>query len=154
MSVTIALAGDTMLGRGVAEQIKTTGTYDLFSEEVQAAFAMADLRVLNLECCVSARGRPWEALGKPFHFRAPPAAVDVLTCLGADCVTLANNHSLDFGREALEDTLDHLRSAGIQTVGAGRNRTEARSPAVLRAKDMSVAVVGITDHPADYAAGQ
>jgi poly-gamma-glutamate synthesis protein (capsule biosynthesis protein) len=152
MTVTIALGGDTMLGRGVAEEITARGPYGLFDMGVGAAFAAADLRVLNLECCVSVRGTPWRAPGKPFHFRAPPSAVEVLNSLGVDCVTLANNHALDYGHEALCDTVDHLRAAGIETVGAGRDLAEARRPAVLEAGGTTVAVIGITDHPADYAA--
>jgi poly-gamma-glutamate capsule biosynthesis protein CapA/YwtB (metallophosphatase superfamily) len=152
MTVTIALGGDTMLGRGVADEIAARGPYGLFDAGVRSAFAGADLRVLNLECCVSDRGYRWDAPGRPFHFRAPPAAVDVLTGLGIDCVTLANNHALDYGHEALCDTLDHLRRAGIRTVGAGRTRVEARTPAVLKAGGATVAVVGLTDHPPDYAA--
>jgi poly-gamma-glutamate synthesis protein (capsule biosynthesis protein) len=152
MAVTIALGGDTMLGRGVGDEIARTGPYGLFGPEVEAAFARADLRLLNLECCVSDRGHPWQAPGKPFHFRAPPEAVGTLTSLGIDCVTLANNHSLDFGQEALSDTLNHLRQAGIKTVGAGRDVGEAREPAILESQGMSVAVLGVTDHPTDYAA--
>jgi poly-gamma-glutamate capsule biosynthesis protein CapA/YwtB (metallophosphatase superfamily) len=73
----------------------------------------ADFCVLNLECCISNRGERWADPLKPFFFRAPPAAVDVLTGLGVDCVNLANNHALDFGYDALFDTFEHLRSAGI-----------------------------------------
>jgi len=112
----------------------------------------ADLVVLNLECCISERGRPWEAPGKPFFFRAPPRAVELLALLGVDCVTLANNHALDYGVDALADTLDHLTAAGIATVGAGANLGQARRPAVLTARGLRLAVVGITDHPADFAA--
>jgi poly-gamma-glutamate capsule biosynthesis protein CapA/YwtB (metallophosphatase superfamily) len=152
MGVTIALGGDTMLGRGVGEVITEAGPYGLFAEEVRPVFREADLAVLNLECCVSDRGRRWAAPGKPFHFRAPPEAVGVLTDLGVDCVTLANNHALDYGQEALVDTLEHLAKAGIATVGAGRDRDEAREPAVLERAGMSVAVIGVTDHPDDFAA--
>jgi poly-gamma-glutamate capsule biosynthesis protein CapA/YwtB (metallophosphatase superfamily) len=152
MAVTIALAGDTMLGRGVGEEIIQRGPYGLFAPEVVEAFRQADLRILNLECCVSTRGSP--VPGRVFHFRAPPAAVAALEQLGVDCVTMANNHSLDYGEQALGDTLDHLRSAGITPIGAGRNESEARAPAVLRAGDMSVAVLAVTDHPSEYAAGK
>lgn len=152
MAVTIALAGDTMLGRGVGEEIIQRGPYGLFDEAVVAAFRRADLRLLNLECCVSTRGEP--AMGRVFHFRAPPAAVAALEQLGVDCVTMANNHSLDYGEQALGDTLDHLRSAGITPIGAGRNESEARAPAVLRAGNMSIAILAVTDHPSEYAAGK
>src|ERR687886_151571 len=91
----------------------------------------ADLFVLNLECCVSQRGSPGRLRGKPFFFRAPPAAAELLAALGVDCVTLANNHALDFGAVALADTLRHLAAAGIATVGAGPDLAAARRPAVL-----------------------
>ncbi|RKS74418.1 poly-gamma-glutamate synthesis protein (capsule biosynthesis protein) [Actinomadura pelletieri DSM 43383] len=153
MAVTMALAGDTMLGRGVAEEIAAFGPRGLFSRGVRDVFAEADLAVLNLECCVSVRGRRWEAPGKPFHFRAPPVAVEALTDLGVDCVTLANNHALDYGPDALDDTLDHLDRAGVRSVGAGPDEEAARRSVVLEAGGVRVAVVGVTDHPSDFAAG-
>ncbi len=154
MAITVALAGDTMLGRGVGIRIAEYGPHGLFSGGVRDAFAEADLALLNLECCVSDRGRPWDAPGKPFHFRAPPDAVDVLAELGVDCVTLANNHALDYGADALADTVDLLGRAGIRTVGAGEDLAAAEEPAVLEARGTRVAVVGVTDHPADFAAGR
>jgi poly-gamma-glutamate capsule biosynthesis protein CapA/YwtB (metallophosphatase superfamily) len=108
--------------------------------------------VLNLECCISERGRRWEAPGKPFFFRAPPRAVELLALLGTDCVTLANNHALDYGVDALADTLNHLAAAGIAVVGAGADLDQARRPALLTAGGLRVAVIGVTDHPADFAA--
>jgi poly-gamma-glutamate synthesis protein (capsule biosynthesis protein) len=153
MTVTVALAGDTMLGRGVARTLATTSPAALVAPEIVAALDQADLVVLNLECCLSERGRRWEAPGKPFYFRAPPRAVELLVLLGTDCVTLANNHALDYGFDALADTLDHLAAAGIATVGAGADLEQARRPAVLAAGGLRVAVLGATDHPADFAAG-
>lgn len=152
-SVTVALAGDTMLGRGVARALAAGPPDTLFAPDVVAAAREADLLVLDLECCVSARGERWPDPWKPFFFRAPPAAVDALTQLGVDCVTLANNHALDFGPVALLDTLDHLRAAGIVPVGAGVDVEEARRPVVLEAGGFRLGVVAVTDHPADYAAG-
>ena len=149
----LALAGDTMLGRKVAQAIAVTGPEYLFAEEVVALTRSADLFVLNLECCISEDGRPWPDPRKPFFFRAPPAAIEVLNRLGVDCVTLANNHALDFGPQALLDTFDHLREAGIACVGAGQRLTEARAPAVLEAQGFRLAVLGCSDHPSDFAAG-
>jgi poly-gamma-glutamate synthesis protein (capsule biosynthesis protein) len=151
--VTIALAGDTMLGRGVAAVLESAPPASLFAPEVVAAAREADLVLLNLECCISNRGERWADPWKPFFFRAPPAAVEVLTHLGVDCVTLANNHALDFGTVALTDTLDFLHAAGIETVGAGADVDEARRPAVLETNGFRLGIVGVTDHPADYAAG-
>jgi poly-gamma-glutamate synthesis protein (capsule biosynthesis protein) len=142
-----------MLGRKVAEAIVDAGPDALFAEDVVAITRAADLFVLNLECCISDRGTPWPDPYKPFFFRAPPAATEVLTRLGVDCVTLANNHALDFGPQALLDTFEHLRAAGIAWVGAGRQRDEARTPAVLEADGLRLGVLGCSDHPADFAAG-
>lgn len=154
MSLTVALAGDTMLGRGVATRLDEAGPRSLVAEEVRDIVTAADLFVLNLECCISERGEPWGAPGKPFFFRAPPVAVETLTWLGVDAVTLANNHALDFGADALHDTLAHLDAAGIAVVGAGPDETRARAPAVLEAQNMRLGVLGVTDHPADFAAGE
>jgi poly-gamma-glutamate capsule biosynthesis protein CapA/YwtB (metallophosphatase superfamily) len=147
----LALAGDTMLGRGVADAISRRRDR-LFAPEVAAAAAEADLFVLNLECCISTRGERWPDARKPFFFRAPPEAASLLAGLGVDCVTLANNHALDFGYDALLDTLEHLRAAGIAFAGAGANLVEARAPAILTAAGLRLGVVAFGDHPSDFAA--
>jgi Bacterial capsule synthesis protein PGA_cap len=152
--VRVALAGDTMLGRGVGSRLLEVGPRGLFTRGVLEAVADADLFLINLECCVSERGVPWAQPGKPFFFRAPPLAVRTLEWLGVDCVTLANNHALDYGPVALADTLTLLRDAGIECVGAGADVTRARAAAVFGAGGLRIAVVAVTDHPADFAAGQ
>ncbi len=146
----LALAGDTMLGRGVAARLADDPNNTLFAPELVDIVRGADLFVLNLECCISARGEPTP--GRVFHFRAPPWAAQALAHLGVDCVTLANNHALDFGPDALLDTLSHLDAAGIRAVGAGTDLERARAPAVLEMGGFRLAVLGFADHPAEYAA--
>ena len=141
-----------MLGRKVAEKIASDGPDGLVADEVVVLTQAADLFVLNLECCISERGTPWPDPRKPFFFRAPPAATEVLNQLGVDCVTLANNHALDFGAEALLDTFEHLETAGIKYVGAGRSLEEAQRPAVLDVDGFRLAVLGGSDHPVEFAA--
>jgi len=152
VTVTLGLAGDTMLGRSVAEGLSSGSPEDLVSRGVLDVAREADLFVLNLECCISERGEPWPAPGKPFFFRAPPVAVEALVHLGVDCVTVANNHALDYGETALLDTLHLLRSANIACVGAGPDVAAARAPAVIRSDGFRLAVLGVTDHPEDFAA--
>jgi poly-gamma-glutamate synthesis protein (capsule biosynthesis protein) len=154
MTVKLGLAGDTMFGRGVAERLRTTPPEALFAPELVEAAREADVLVLNLECAISERGSPWPDPFKPYFFRAPPVAVRALVHLGVDCVSLANNHALDFGAEALLDTFDHLAAAGIRWVGAGRGAEEARAPVVLETRGFRLGVVGVTDHPGEYAAGE
>jgi poly-gamma-glutamate capsule biosynthesis protein CapA/YwtB (metallophosphatase superfamily) len=152
MAVRLALAGDTMLGRGVAERLEADPAHELFAAELVAIAREADLFVVNLECCISDRGERVRDPGQGFFFRAPPVAAERLAEIGVTCVTLANNHVLDFGPEALLDTLGHLESAGVAAVGAGRDDTAARKPVLLAGAGMRVRVVAATDHPSAYAA--
>jgi poly-gamma-glutamate capsule biosynthesis protein CapA/YwtB (metallophosphatase superfamily) len=152
MAIKLALAGDTMLGRGVAERLESSAPESLFAPEIVEAAREADLFVLNLECCISDRGARWPDPRKPFFFRAPPKAVESLVRLGVDCVTLANNHALDFGQEALLDTIRHLTDAGIASVGAGSDVEAARMPVILTANGFRLRVIGVADHPEDFAA--
>jgi poly-gamma-glutamate capsule biosynthesis protein CapA/YwtB (metallophosphatase superfamily) len=149
--VKLALAGDTMLGRAVAERLAHDPQHALVAPEVVDVVREADVFMLNLECCISARGEPTP--GRVFHFRAPPWAAQVLARLGVNCVTLANNHALDFGPDALFDTLAHVDAAGIRVVGAGTDVERARAPVVLERDGFRLAVIAFADHPAEYAAG-
>jgi poly-gamma-glutamate capsule biosynthesis protein CapA/YwtB (metallophosphatase superfamily) len=148
--VRLALAGDTMLGRMVGEALAESPPESLVADEVAALTREADLFVLNLECSIAEQGHPRP---KVFTFRAPPVAVGLLVHLGVDCVTLANNHALDYGPEALLETLERLGAARIAAVGAGATLADARLPAVLEAEGFRLAVLGASDHPEDFAAG-
>jgi poly-gamma-glutamate capsule biosynthesis protein CapA/YwtB (metallophosphatase superfamily) len=142
----LALAGDTMLGRGVARELGKRPPRSLVADEIAELTRTADLCLLNLECCISTRGEP---VPKTFNFRAPPEAVETLVHLGVDCVTLANNHALDYGVEALLDTFAHLREAGIRWAGAGENVEQARAPVVVE----GLPIAAFSDHEAGFAAG-
>jgi poly-gamma-glutamate capsule biosynthesis protein CapA/YwtB (metallophosphatase superfamily) len=144
--VRLALAGDTMLGRSVAQQLGRRPPQSLVEPELVEIVRDADLFLLNLECCISERGEP---APKRFTFRAPPVAVDTLLHLGVRCVSLANNHAFDYGPQALLDTLEHLRAGGIAWVGAGTNLEEARAPAIVE----GIRIVAFVDHAHEAAAG-
>ncbi|MBV9949120.1 MAG: CapA family protein [Myxococcales bacterium] len=150
---TLALAGDTMLGRGVGDALMHDPQAPLFAPEIAAFIAGADAFVLNLECCISERGSRFPDPAKPFFFRAPPLAAQRLAELGVDAVALANNHALDYGPEALLDTLDHLHAAGVAVVGAGPDDAAARTPLPVSCGELRLRMVSLTDHPAAYAAG-
>jgi poly-gamma-glutamate synthesis protein (capsule biosynthesis protein) len=108
--------------------------------------------ICNLECCISERGAPTDLIpGKPFFFRAPPAAVGSLRALGVAAVGLANNHVLDFGPDALEDTLDHLGRTGIAVAGAGADLAAARAGAVIERGGARVGLLALSDDPRVYA---
>lgn len=85
-------------------------------------------RIVNLETAVTSSDA-W--MDKGINYRMHPANVACLTAARIDCCTLANNHVLDWGRPGLLETLSTLRSAGLQTAGAGANRAGAEAPAAL-----------------------
>lgn len=99
------------------------GIYDYLSSDLMLELQSADILLINNEFTYSNRGTP--LAGKAYTFRAAPSRVEVLQQLGADIVSLANNHVYDYGEEALLDTMDTLEQAQIPYVGAGRNLEEA-----------------------------
>jgi poly-gamma-glutamate synthesis protein (capsule biosynthesis protein) len=107
---------------------------------------------VNVEMAISDVGTP--VPGKEFVFRAPPPAADRIAAAGIDVANLGNNHARDYGADALLDTVARLRAAGVQTVGAGADSTEAWTPAVLAVGDLSIAVLGATEvEPSGFRAG-
>jgi poly-gamma-glutamate capsule biosynthesis protein CapA/YwtB (metallophosphatase superfamily) len=144
-----------MLGRSVAEALASTPAEDVWSPGVREVCADCDVVVVNLECCVSGLGNPTGLIpGKRFYFRAPPSAVDALQTIRASVAGVANNHTLDFGADALTDTLGHLRAAGIVPVGAEIDIDGARRGVVMRAGRSRLGVLALSDHPREYAAGE
>jgi poly-gamma-glutamate capsule biosynthesis protein CapA/YwtB (metallophosphatase superfamily) len=153
MPPTIGILGDVMLGRGVAEVLSEGSPERLWSPELSELARSCDLVVCNLECCISEGGRPTQLVpAKPFFFRAPPVAVESLRAIGVAAVGIANNHALDFGEEALADTVAFLRRAGIEHAGAGQGLQEARSGAVMTVGTARVGLVAVSDHPSQFAA--
>src|SRR6056297_3248655 len=113
MALRIGLTGDVMLGRLVDEHQRRRSPDAVWADLLNRLTALDGLFV-NLECCLSTRGTPWQVTYRPFHFRADPDwAVPALEAAGVDGCALANNHVLDFGDPALLDTLDALDGAGI-----------------------------------------
>ncbi|MCP9469948.1 MAG: CapA family protein [Nitrospira sp.] len=151
----IALAGDVMLGRGVDESVirNPASSPAAIWGDVLPVMLAADYRLINLECVISARGRPWRPVTKAFHFRAHPRAIEFLQAATIDCVALANNHVLDYGAEAMLDCLTLLDRSGIGRCGAGSNLNEASAPAWLRSSQGRLAVVAVTDNEPDWEAG-
>lgn len=142
-----------MLGRGVAETLSRKAPEQLWSPELRALAESLDLVVANVECCISSRGSPTDLIrGKPFFFRAPPSAVLALEAMNVRMAGVANNHVLDYGEDALRDTLSGLSAAGIAAVGSGFGELEARRSATVATDRGRVGVVAISDHPHGYAA--
>jgi poly-gamma-glutamate capsule biosynthesis protein CapA/YwtB (metallophosphatase superfamily) len=152
--VQIALTGDVMLGRLVDQYViqnRSVRPAALWGD-VLPVMLEADCRLINLECVISSQGEEWHPTSKTFHFRARPRALEFLQAAKIDGVTLANNHVLDFGTEALLDCLTLLDRAGIKRAGAGTTLQEALIPAVLGLPQGRVAVVALTDNEPEWEA--
>jgi Bacterial capsule synthesis protein PGA_cap len=144
-----------MLGRDVAQRLAAGAPEEVWAPELIEITSSLDLLVCNLECAVSDRGRPTEVVKSsrhPFFFRAPPQAVVSLQTIGIDAVSIANNHALDFGSDALSDTIRHLQDAGIGAAGAGEGTQEACRGIVAAGPNMRVGLVAVSDHPPEFAA--
>ena len=150
--LTLDAVGDITFGEQVGPTIAARGPAYPWTG-VAPTLRRADVTVGNLETAVSARGTA-EA-GKRYVFRGTPASLRPVGALaGFDVLTLANNHSGDYGPAALLDTLAATRAAGIASVGAGSDETAARRPAILRAGGLHVAVLGYSDvNPLGFPAG-
>jgi len=96
------------------------------SEDLLKEMRDADIMMLNNEFAFSTRGE--KTPNKSYTFRANPARVEILKEMGVDIVSLANNHALDYGRDALLDTFSTLDEAGIDYVGAGKDLERAKAP--------------------------
>jgi poly-gamma-glutamate capsule biosynthesis protein CapA/YwtB (metallophosphatase superfamily) len=150
----IALTGDVMLGRLVdqyAIQNRSVRPEALWGD-VLPIMLTADCRLVNLECVVSSQGTEWHPTTKAFHFRARPRAIDFLSAAKINGVTLANNHVLDYGPEALLDCFRLLDHAGIKRTGAGAMIEEALAPLVLDLPEGRVAIVALTDNEPEWEA--
>lgn len=112
------------------------------SESLLAQMQDLDIMMINNEFPYTDRGTPTE--GKTFTFRADPSTADYLDDMGVDIVSVANNHTYDFGETGLLDTLNTLEKKGMPYVGAGRNLEEAASPVYFISGDIKIAVVSAT----------
>lgn len=148
--VTVALAGDVMLGRLVNVSIAYRGFAHPWGN-ILPMRDRADLFLINLECALTSVTEEFDPF-KPFHFRADPGVVETLRIAKVNFASVANNHSLDFGPEGLAETLRVLDAAGIAHAGGGRDRAEAEKPAMLEARGLRLGVVAAADYPETWAA--
>ncbi|AFK19369.1 poly-gamma-glutamate biosynthesis/capsule biosynthesis protein [Haloferax mediterranei ATCC 33500] len=141
-----------MLGRLVNEKQQHRPPEAVWGS-MREQLAGLDGLFINLECCLSTRGSKWELTYRPFHFRADPAwVIPALQDVDVSWLTLANNHVLDYGAVALEDTLSALDGADISFSGAGRTEDDAWTPTRVQVAGLDVAFVSFTDNTPEYAA--
>lgn len=159
--VVLAFAGDVSFAEGYANMgslaQREGDIHNCFDEFVFKEMQDADIFMLNNEFPYTDRGTPTE--GKTFTFRSKPENVKYLYDMGADIVSVANNHVYDYGEVSLLDTLTTLEEAAMPYVGAGRNIEEAVKPVYFVANDIKIAYISATqieqgDYPDTVGAGE
>ena len=137
-TLNIVLTGDILLDRGVRQTIEHHGVDHLFSDGIDAVFRSAQVVVGNLECPVTKIEAP---VFKQYIFRGEPEWLETLHQHGITHLNLANNHSIDQGREGLLDTKRNIEASGMIPIGAGANMTEASQPVLLAEQPRKVWLV-------------
>jgi len=136
----IAAMGDMMLARDVGRHFSTHPS-DFAMPEIQELLSGHDVVLANLENPVSYAGKPHPKQKPNVTFCADPDTLKILSSLGIDTVSLGNNHLLDYGPEALLETLAHLDKAGIRHSGAGRDYDEANRPVFIEKDGFRLAIL-------------
>lgn len=126
---TVLFTGDVLFGNSFKTGYDARGILGVVSEELQRELQAADILMINNEFPFSDRGTPME--DKQYTFQCSPGYVTALNEMGVDIVSLANNHTLDFGKEALSDTFATLDGAGILYGGAGETVERAEKLQVI-----------------------
>ena len=106
-----------------------------------ALLSSHDVRIGNLECVVATTGTAEE---KPYTFRADPRTLPVLK-RHFDAVSLANNHSGDFGKAAFAEQLALMDTAGLPYFGGGRDATAAHAPWIVERNGVRIALLGYVE---------
>jgi poly-gamma-glutamate capsule biosynthesis protein CapA/YwtB (metallophosphatase superfamily) len=143
----VLFVGDIMLDGGPGHIVTNGG--DPF-EDVAPVLTDADLTIGNLECAIVKEGH---AVDKPYTFRGPAAALPLLKRYFS-AVSLANNHSGDWGKKGFATEIELLRETKLPFFGGGANQEEARKPLILAAAGRRVALLAYNDFPPlSFAAG-
>ena len=143
-SLVFSAIGDVFIGGtvrmidgriGESDERKNRAAFD----KVLPYFHASDVNFANLEGPLSSVGKPQP--GRSAALRGYPSIVEVLKKSRFDFVSVANNHSLDYGWEALADTMEILKKNGIGFSGAGKDIAAARKPALVRKKGMTIGLL-------------
>ena len=140
---TVAVAGDFC-----PREINSADTAARAGEivkDILPFYRRADLRLLQMENAVTSGGAPIVKSG-PNHRCSVEAAVNFGRALDAQVMLLANNHTGDYGPEAVMETIEHCRRAGFSTVGAGSNAAEAAESLIVEVKGMHLAILNCCEN--------
>jgi poly-gamma-glutamate capsule biosynthesis protein CapA/YwtB (metallophosphatase superfamily) len=143
--VDLAFVGDIMLGRSLAQRI-TDGKGDAIFYSVNTVLQSADIAVGNLECAIGTDGTKAK---KGYAFLAPPLSASILGRAGFDLLSLANNHSFDYGPDVFRQTQSLLTDNGMKIVGAGDSDSQAYAAITYEIHGMRLAFLSYADVPVE-----
>jgi poly-gamma-glutamate capsule biosynthesis protein CapA/YwtB (metallophosphatase superfamily) len=146
--VQVLMVGDTSMARGV-ETVTGVNGMDYPLSRVSPWLHAADLTVGNYEGVIAADNVGTMRV-PGYRLRAKPEVAAALMRGGFNVLNLANNHTMDWGPDSLQSTLEHLHGVGIQTIGAGPTGPEARKPVVTTVRGVKIVWLSFTmvpDHP-------
>ncbi len=123
-------------------QAFTAQGYGFAFSGMDGLFLRDALTIGNLECAPADGGHLLS--NKPNSFRCDTAALPVMAGVGFDVAAMGNNHSGDYGFEALVDGRANLEAAGLHPVGAGANLEEATQAAIFERGGWTIAVVSFS----------
>ena len=121
---------------------RNKGIYGILSEDTVKVMTDTDIMVINSEFTISDRGEKMP--NKYYTFRASPKRIPIYNEMGADLLTLANNHVYDFGKDAFYDMLDSLNEYKMPYIGAGKNIDEAKKPYYFVLNGYKIAFINAT----------
>ncbi len=135
--ISVIAIGDITIGSNLTPTIEQHGA-SVFFEETTSVIQSADVATVSLNTSISDRGEP--DTRRELHFRATPELARAIANAGFDAVSLATPHIMDFGIEALEDTLTHLEWYNVKPMGAGITPAAANAPAWLEVNSNKIAM--------------
>lgn len=136
------IGGDVMFNWGVRESMLEEDKMTPF-RSLSPILQDMDLVMLNLETPILEK-KPAVDKIKPYVFFAEPKNLSILKELGVQLVFLGNNHTMDFGAQGLEETLEHTKVNKIASVGAGKNLREAFKPFVWKKNKSEFAIYSVS----------
>ncbi len=144
--IVLDFTGDISFAEGIATtdymDHQMNGINDCFSEDLLQEMRSADILMINNEFAYTDRGTALP--GKAYTFRGNPSRVALLSDLGVDIVSIANNHVYDYDEIGFLDTVNTLAAKGIPYVGAGVNLEDASKPAYFIVGGRKIAIVAAT----------
>lgn len=138
----VLFAGDVMFDWGLRETMQKKGFYSPI-EGLLSLFEEVDFRMVNLETAVTTSDENIDK-NKAYIFNAKPEELLLLKKMQVDGVFLANNHSMDYGKKGMEDTIENLTKNNIAYIGAGKNQNESYKPLEYNYQDTNFKIYSVS----------